>query len=188
MSEAGTAPTTQTPATTPPARISWRHSRKASSVARKSPTQETQPARKTAGGVTEIKSKKQSRKAPLFLSFAVYSPNVLGLELMRWCTVTVSDPDGRRYSVDVQATSTFDPCAPVRCRGKKGTRRWLAEANARHHIRSRCSGKELSCDGRPAPAVDRGEAQFVETPERLSVLPKAWPGIMESTAHAREDL
>jgi hypothetical protein len=27
---------------------------------------------------------------------------------MRWCTVTVTDPDGRRRSVDVQATSTFD--------------------------------------------------------------------------------
>src|SRR4029077_18878209 len=27
---------------------------------------------------------------------------------MRWCTVTVTDEDGRRHSVDVQATSTFD--------------------------------------------------------------------------------
>jgi hypothetical protein len=26
---------------------------------------------------------------------------------MRWCTVSVTDPDGRRHSVDVQATSTF---------------------------------------------------------------------------------
>jgi hypothetical protein len=26
----------------------------------------------------------------------------------RWCTVTVTDPDGRRHSLDVQATSTFD--------------------------------------------------------------------------------
>ena len=27
---------------------------------------------------------------------------------MRWCTVTGTDQDGRRHSVDVQATSTFD--------------------------------------------------------------------------------
>ena len=27
---------------------------------------------------------------------------------MRWCTVTVTDQDGRRHSIDVQATSTFD--------------------------------------------------------------------------------
>ena len=27
---------------------------------------------------------------------------------MRWCTVTVIDPEGRRHSVDVQATSSFD--------------------------------------------------------------------------------
>ena len=26
----------------------------------------------------------------------------------KWCTVTVTDADGRRHSVDVQATSTFD--------------------------------------------------------------------------------
>jgi hypothetical protein len=26
----------------------------------------------------------------------------------RWCTVTVTDPDGRRHSVDVLATSTYD--------------------------------------------------------------------------------
>jgi len=27
---------------------------------------------------------------------------------MRWCTVTVTDQDGRRHRVDVEATSTFD--------------------------------------------------------------------------------
>jgi hypothetical protein len=27
---------------------------------------------------------------------------------MRWCTVTVTDAEGRRHSVDVQASSTFD--------------------------------------------------------------------------------
>jgi len=27
---------------------------------------------------------------------------------MRWCTVTVTDPEGRRHSVDVQASSSFD--------------------------------------------------------------------------------
>ena len=37
----------------------------------------------------------------LFASHAILVP-------MRWCTVTVTDPDGRRHSVDVQATSTFD--------------------------------------------------------------------------------
>jgi hypothetical protein len=26
----------------------------------------------------------------------------------RWCTVTVTDEEGRRYSLDVQASSTFD--------------------------------------------------------------------------------
>ena len=40
--------------------------------------------------------------------FVFSSPPVLALKSMRWCTVTVTDPDGRRHSVDVQATSTFD--------------------------------------------------------------------------------
>jgi hypothetical protein len=26
----------------------------------------------------------------------------------KWCTVTVTDPDGRRHSLNTQATSTFD--------------------------------------------------------------------------------
>src|SRR5689334_3416122 len=42
------------------------------------------------------------------MNFACSSPFVLALKSMRWCTVTVADPDGRRHSVDVYATSTFD--------------------------------------------------------------------------------
>ena len=30
------------------------------------------------------------------------------LSVGRWCTVTVTDPDGRRHSVDVLADSTYD--------------------------------------------------------------------------------
>jgi len=28
--------------------------------------------------------------------------------MSRWCTVTVSDPDGRRHSLDILAESTYD--------------------------------------------------------------------------------
>jgi len=28
--------------------------------------------------------------------------------MARWCTVTVTDPDGRRHSLDVQATNSYD--------------------------------------------------------------------------------
>ena len=28
--------------------------------------------------------------------------------VIQWCTVTVTDPDGRRHSVDVLADSTYD--------------------------------------------------------------------------------
>jgi len=41
--------------------------------------------------------------------FAVCSPqSVILLSVSRWCTVTVTDPDGRRHSLDVLADSTYD--------------------------------------------------------------------------------
>ena len=30
------------------------------------------------------------------------------VSVAKWCTVTVTDPDGRRHSLDLQAASTFD--------------------------------------------------------------------------------
>jgi DNA end-binding protein Ku len=62
MSEAGTAPA-QPPATTGPVVDILEALKKSIAMARKPPAQETQPARKTAGRVTEIKTKRQSRKA-----------------------------------------------------------------------------------------------------------------------------
>ena len=39
--------------------------------------------------------------------FAFYSPKLLDVP-ERWCTVTVTDEEGCRHSLDVQASSTFD--------------------------------------------------------------------------------
>jgi hypothetical protein len=63
MSEAGSAPAAQTPPTTAPVVDILEALKKGIAMARKPPAQRTQPARKTAGRVMEIKSKKQSRKA-----------------------------------------------------------------------------------------------------------------------------
>jgi DNA end-binding protein Ku len=63
MSEAGAAPAAQSPALAPPVVDILEALKRSIAMARKPPAQETQPARKTAGRVTEIKSKKQSRKA-----------------------------------------------------------------------------------------------------------------------------
>jgi hypothetical protein len=38
----------------------------------------------------------------------LFSDQAILVTAMRWCTVTVPDAEGRRHSVDVQATSTFD--------------------------------------------------------------------------------
>ena len=40
--------------------------------------------------------------------FAFYSPSCYSTPVAKWCTVTVTESDGRRHSLDVQATSTFD--------------------------------------------------------------------------------
>jgi len=63
ISEAGTAPAVQTPSTTPPVVDILDALKKSIAMARKPPAQETRPARKAPGRLTEIKTQKQSRKA-----------------------------------------------------------------------------------------------------------------------------
>jgi DNA end-binding protein Ku len=63
MSEAGSAPGVQQPKGTAPVVDILEALKKSIAMARKPPSQETQPKRKTAGRVTEIKSKRQSRKS-----------------------------------------------------------------------------------------------------------------------------
>lgn len=62
-SEAGATPTVQQPAATGPVVDILEALKKSIAMARKPPAQETQATRKTLGRVTEIKSKRQSRKA-----------------------------------------------------------------------------------------------------------------------------
>jgi DNA end-binding protein Ku len=62
VSEAGVASTVQEPAATGPVVDILEALKKSIAMARKPPAQETQPLRKTAGRVTEIKSKGHSRK------------------------------------------------------------------------------------------------------------------------------
>ena len=63
VSEAGAAPKVQSPAATGPVVDILEALKKSIAMARKPPAQETQPTRKTAGRVTGIKGKRQSRKA-----------------------------------------------------------------------------------------------------------------------------
>jgi hypothetical protein len=45
------------------------------------------------------------RCSDILLLFAL---RAILLSVSRWCTVTVTDPDGRRHSLDVLADSTYD--------------------------------------------------------------------------------
>jgi len=63
MSETGAGPTVQTPAATRPAVDILEALKKSIAMARKPAAQESQPTRKVPGHVTEIKGKRQSRKA-----------------------------------------------------------------------------------------------------------------------------
>jgi len=62
MSEGGAAPAAATAAKTQPVVDILDALKKSIAIARKPPAQELQPARKTAGRVTELKRKRQSRK------------------------------------------------------------------------------------------------------------------------------
>jgi hypothetical protein len=62
-SESGPAPTVQAPATTVPVVDILEALKKSIAMARKPPAQESKPIRKAPERVTEIKSKRQSRKA-----------------------------------------------------------------------------------------------------------------------------
>ena len=48
---------------------------------------------------------KIGRSPDILLLFAL---RAILLSVSRWCTVTVTDPDGRRHSLDVLADSTYD--------------------------------------------------------------------------------
>jgi hypothetical protein len=70
------------------AKITWTHtSRPAERIGKK-------------GGPSEASS---------FLLFRLlFAQHDILFLVAKWCTVTVTEPDGRRHSLDVQATSTFD--------------------------------------------------------------------------------
>lgn len=58
-------------------------------------------------GFKQIESAKGKigRSPEVLLLFAL---RAILLSVSRWCTVTVTDPDGRRHSLDVLADSTYD--------------------------------------------------------------------------------
>ena len=54
-------------------------------------------------------AKANRRKRPLsYLIRLLFASRAILLSVGRWCTVTVTDPDGRRHSLDVLADSTYD--------------------------------------------------------------------------------
>ena len=98
---------------------------------------------------------------------------------MRWCTVTVTDPDGRRHSVDVQATSTFDAAHLFVVEAKKERAVGLPKPTLATIFEVVAAGKIYHVTGRLA-AMDCGKARFVERTKGIPVLPTARLGIMES--------
>ena len=54
---------------------------------------------------------------------------VILLFVSKWCTVTVTEPDGRRHSLDVLAESTYDAAHLFVVEAKKGARSRIAQAN-----------------------------------------------------------
>ena len=97
---------------------------------------------------------------------------------MRWCTVTVTDQDGRRHSVDVQTTSTFDTAHLFVVEAKKETSGRTPEAHACDSFRGCRRRQSVSRDRNSASDLDCGKAWDLERAEGISVLQKARTGIM----------
>src|SRR5438270_12065696 len=98
---------------------------------------------------------------------------------MRWCTVTVTDQDGRRHSVDVQATSTFDAAHLFVVEAKKERAVGLPKPTLATVFEVVTSRQGIPRRRRCATTMDRRAPTNMERPERLSVRPAPWTGVTD---------
>src|SRR3954452_3574384 len=89
----------------------------------------------------------------------------------KWCTVTVTDSEGKRYSLDVNATSSYDAAHLYLTHVK-------SNPACGFPIRTTSTVFEIVTDGRsparrrqPAEEVDRKPAPGMERPARFPVQP-----------------
>jgi hypothetical protein len=97
---------------------------------------------------------------------------------MRWCTVTVTDQDGRRHNVDVQATSTFDAAHLFVVEAKKERAVGLPKPTLATMFEVVAAGKVYRVTGTALQTWIVGEASDLERAEGISVLQEAGTGII----------
>jgi hypothetical protein len=84
---------------------------------------------------------------------------------MRWCTVTVTDAEGRRHSVDVQATSSFDAAHLYVVEAKKERAVGLPKPTLATVFEVVTAGRVYPRDGSRAGALNCGKAEGLESAE-----------------------
>ena len=103
---------------------------------------------------------------------------------MRWCTVTVTDREGRRHSVDVQATSAFNAAHLYVVEAKKERAVGLPKptlaplATLATVFEVVTAGKVYRVTGAALQRWIFEKAQHLERTEGIAVLPETGPGII----------
>jgi hypothetical protein len=97
---------------------------------------------------------------------------------MRWCTVTVTDQGGRRHSVDVQATSTFDAAHLYVVEAKKERAVGLPKPTLATVFEVVTAGKVYRVTGAALQRWIVEKAQHLERTESIPVLPETRLGII----------
>ena len=97
----------------------------------------------------------------------------------KWVTVTVTDPDGRRHSLDVQATSTYDAAHLYVVEAKKERAVGLAQADTGNGcLRWVTDSRVYRVKGDAPPQVDCGAAAEVEWAKGVHVHQTARAGVV----------
>ena len=97
---------------------------------------------------------------------------------MRWCTVTVTDLEGRRHSVDVQATSAFNAAHLYVVEAKKERAVGLPKPTLATVFEVVTAGKVYRVTGAALQRWIFEKAQHLERTEGIAVLPETGPGII----------
>ncbi len=85
----------------------------------------------------------------------------------KWCTVTVTDGEGKRYSLDIQADSSFDAAHLLLNARQSEPGLRLPDTNYGDAVRSRYRRKRSSCPGTPIERMDREETARIRRPAGL---------------------
>jgi len=115
----------------------------------------------------------------------LFASCVILLFVSKWCTVTVTEPDGRRHSLDVLAESTYDAAHLFVVEAKKERAVGLPKPTLATIFEVVASGKVYRVRRRGTTTLDRRAAPEMERAERLYVLQAPRIGMTVTSGRSR---